>query len=133
METKIKHLKQQSLSGKTITDYVECLSVFEKDEFLNDTISIVDELKVSYKRVLFIHLIFTLFVALTFINLQLNFTGLSAIFFILSFSVFSAVSFELYKSWKRVRIFKLLKKLIQKSKFGYPLKDSDDIEFFPFK
>lgn len=133
MENKIKHLKLQTLSGKKITDYVECLSLYEKDEFLNDTASLVDYFKKSYKKTLIVHLFFTLFLVGGFINLQLNFSGVSAIVFILGFGIFCTASFELYKSWKRVRTFKLLKKLIQKSKFGYSIKESDDFEFFPFK
>lgn len=133
MESKIKHLKLQILSGKTLTNYVDCLSDSDKRDFLNDTIDIIFKFKKSYRRTLIVHLMSTLILVGSYFNLNMNYSGISAIFFISSFSVFFIASRELYKQWKTVRNFKLLKKMIQQSFFGYSIKDEDDFEFLPFR
>ena len=63
-------------------------------------------------------------------NLKFNFSGLSAILFISTFGVLFVASQELYKNWKTVRRYKLIKKAVKTSWLGESEIEDDDSEFF---
>ncbi len=129
-EKDLNSLKHLIASTGNFNDYVDSLSVYEKREFVNDIDYIIGRTKSKYKNVLKLHLfIFTLF-ALSIINLKFNFSGLSASLFFLVFAFLPWFTKELYRNWKTVRTYKLIKKSLKTRWIGESEIEDDDSEFF---
>jgi hypothetical protein len=114
-------------------DYVSTLSVFEKREFQHDLDYIIHRTKSRYRRRLYIHMILTLVTFASLINLKIHFNGKSVAFFIFSFGAICPATWELYKHWRTVRQYKLIKKGLLTHWFGEANVEPDDKEFFTHK
>jgi hypothetical protein len=129
-EKDLNSLKHLIASTGNFNDYVDSLNPMKKREFVNDVEYIIGRTKSKYKNVLKFHLfIFTLFLV-SIINLKFNFSGLSIILFTSAFGVLFVASQELYKNWKTVRKYKLIKKAIKTKWLGESELEDDDSEFF---
>ena len=114
-------------------DYVSALSVFEKREFQDDLDYIIQRTKSRYRTRLYIHISLTLVTFASWVNLKIHFNDLSAAFFIFSFGVLFPATWELYKHWRTVRIYKLIKKGLFTHWLGKANLEPDDKEFFTHK
>jgi len=123
----MKHLIASS--NGSFDDYVSNLTPTERREFLDDMDYILGRTKSKYKKVLYVNMILFLVIGLSFINLQNNFSPTSAIIFISSFGFFPTSCYQLYKNWKTVRNYKIIKKAIQTSLFDDYFFEDDDSEF----
>ncbi len=123
----LKHLVASN--GVSFDDYVSNLNPIDRREFLDDMDYVVGRTKSKYKKSLYVNMILFLGIGLSFINLQSNFSPISAVIFISIFSFFPASCYQLYKKWKTVRRFKMIKKAIHTSLFDDYLFEDDDSEF----
>jgi hypothetical protein len=129
-EKDLNSLKHLIASTGNFNDYVDSLSVYEKREFVNDIDYIIEKTKSKYKNVLKLHLFIFTFFALSIINLKFNFSGYSASLFLLTFAFLPWFTKELYKNWKTVRTYKLIKKALKTRWIGESEIEDDDSEFF---
>ena len=129
-EKDLNSLKHLIASSGNFDAYVDSLDVHGKREFVDDVEYIINKTKSKYKKVLYIHLFISILVLASFMNLKFNFSGLSAILFISTFGVLFVASQELYKNWKTVRRYKLIKKAVKTSWLGESEIEDDDSEFF---
>jgi len=129
-EKDLNSLKHLIASSGNFDAYVDSLDVHEKREFVDDVEYIISKTKSKYKKVLNFHLFITVLFVSSIMNLKFNFSGLSAILFISTFSVLFVASQELYKNWKTVRRYKLIKKAVKTSWLGESEIEDDDSEFF---
>lgn len=129
-EKDLNSLKHLNASSGNFDAYVNSLDTHGKREFVDDVEYIINKTKNKYKRVLYIHLFISMLVLASFINLKFNFSGLSAILFILTSGALFPATLELYKNWKTVRTFKLIKKAVKTSWLGESEIEDDDSEFF---
>ena len=129
-EKDLNSLKHLIASSSNFDAYVDSLDVHGKREFVDDVEYIINKAKNKYKKVLYIHLFITVLFVSSIMNLKFNYSGLSAILFISTFSVLFVASQELYKNWKTVRRYKLIKKAVKTSWLGESEIDDDDSEFF---
>ena len=102
----LKHIIASS--NGSFDNYVSNLTPTERREFLDDMDYVLGRTKSKYKKVLYVNMILFLVIGLSFINLQNNFSPISAIVFISSFGFFPTSCYQLYKNWKTVRKYKII-------------------------
>lgn len=125
-------LKYLNNSNGNFENYVQNMDLETKKDFLQDLKYLINRVKSKYRIHLITHVISTALLVISFINLKVNFSGISAIIFILMFGIFFTVSIELFKQWRTVRRFKVLKKLVRKIWLASYENEDDDTEFFLF-
>jgi len=128
-EKDLNSLKHLIASSGDFNDYVDSLDVNGKREFVDDVDYIINRTKFKYKKVLYFHLFIFVLFGSSILNMKFNFSGLSAILFISTFGILFVASQELYKNWKTVRRYKLIKKAIKTKWLGESESEDDDSEF----
>lgn len=128
-EKDLNSLKHLIASSGNFNQYVSSLDVFKKREFINDVEYIISKTKNKYNRFLKYNLIIFAFFAVSFLNMKFNYSILSIIIFISTFGVLFTSTLEVYKNWKTVRQYKMIKKAIKTSWLGEAEIEDDDLEF----
>lgn len=115
--------------NQNFEEYVHSLEPAEKRDFITDIEEIITRTKQQYRNALNFHLFVFILLFIFIINLRLNFSGISALLFIITFGILVPSTIELRKRWKTVRTFKLIKKAIFTLWIGESEIEFDDKEF----